>query len=55
LKRPASDGFGMFGSGMFVVNPPWVLPERLEAAMPWLVKALGEAEGAGFDLEHAIQ
>lgn len=55
LKRPASDGFGMFGSGMFIINPPWVLPERLEEAMPWLVKALGEDEGAGFDLEHAIQ
>ncbi len=55
VRTPARDGFGMFGSGMFVVNPPWVLPERLEAVMPWLVARLAEDEGAGFDLEHHIE
>ena len=54
VKRPPRDGFGMFGSGVYIINPPWVLPERLEATLPWLVKVLGEDEGAGFDLEHAI-
>jgi 23S rRNA (adenine2030-N6)-methyltransferase len=54
VRKPARDGFGMFGSGMFIVNPPWVLPERLEAVMPWLVQKLAEDEGAGFDLEHRI-
>lgn len=48
------DGFGMFGSGLYVINPPWVLPERLEASLPWLVKALALDDEAGFDLEHAI-
>lgn len=55
VKQPGTDGFGMFGSGLYIVNPPWVLPERLEAMMPWLVKTLGEGEGAGFDLEHHIE
>ncbi|THF63442.1 23S rRNA (adenine(2030)-N(6))-methyltransferase RlmJ [Pseudothauera rhizosphaerae] len=55
VRHPPRDGFGMFGSGVFVVNPPWVLPERLEAVMPWLVKQLAEDEGAGFDLEHHIE
>ena len=54
VRGPSADGFGMFGSGLFVVNPPWVLPERLEAVMPWLVEHLGEDGGAGFDLEHEI-
>jgi 23S rRNA (adenine2030-N6)-methyltransferase len=54
VRRPAA-GFGMFGSGMFIINPPWVLPERLEATLPWLVAALGEDDGAGFDLEHHIE
>ncbi|THF66239.1 23S rRNA (adenine(2030)-N(6))-methyltransferase RlmJ [Pseudothauera nasutitermitis] len=54
VRRPARDGFGMFGSGMFVVNPPWVLPERLENVLPWLVHRLSEDDGAGFDLEHRI-
>ncbi len=55
VKRPPRDGFGMFGSGMYIVNPPWVLPERLEATLPWLSKVLAVDEGAGFDLEHAIE
>jgi 23S rRNA (adenine2030-N6)-methyltransferase len=32
-----------------------VLPERLEATLPWLVAALGEDDSAGFDLEHHIE
>ena len=55
VRRPPRDGFGMFGSGMFIINPPWVLPERLETMMPWLVNVLGTDDGAGFDLEHHIE
>lgn len=45
---------GMFGSGLFIINPPWTLPELLESSMPWLVDALGQDSAAGFDLEHRI-
>lgn len=45
------DGFGLRGSGMFILNPPWTLAPALEEAMPWLVAALGEDAGAGFTLE----
>lgn len=55
VGAPARDGFGMFGSGLYVINPPWVLPQRLEAALPWLVTHLGEGDAAGFDLEHHIE
>ncbi|ATE62505.1 23S rRNA (adenine(2030)-N(6))-methyltransferase RlmJ [Thauera sinica] len=55
VKGPPKDGFGMFGSGMYIVNPPWVLPERLESTLPWLSGVLAEDEGAGFDLEHVIE
>lgn len=54
VRTPPSDGFGMFGSGMYIVNPPWVLPELLETVLPELVALLGEDDGAGFDLEHEI-
>lgn len=54
VRAPAADGFGMFGSGLFIVNPPWVLPERLEQTLPWLVEVMGIDEGAGFDVEHQI-
>jgi len=55
VRQPSADGFGMFGSGLYVVNPPWVLPERLAAALPWLVKALGVDDGAGFELDHFVE
>ncbi len=54
VKAPPRDGFGMFGSGLFIINPPWVLPERLEAVLPWLAETLGENGHGGFDLEHHI-
>lgn len=55
VHAPAADGFGLFGSGMFIINPPWVLPQRLEACMPFLVQALGRDEAAAFDLEYHIE
>lgn len=55
VRAPSPDGFGMFGSGLYIVNPPWVLPGLLEEVLPQLVKLLGEDQGAGFDLEHDIE
>lgn len=44
------EAHGMFGSGMFVINPPWVLQAQLEAGLPTLVAALGQVGCAGFAL-----
>ncbi|MDX9698973.1 MAG: 23S rRNA (adenine(2030)-N(6))-methyltransferase RlmJ [Rhodocyclaceae bacterium] len=55
VRQPSADGVGMFGSGLYIVNPPWVLPQMLESVMPWLVATLGEDERAGFDIEHEIE
>jgi 23S rRNA (adenine2030-N6)-methyltransferase len=51
VKEPSKDGFGMHGSGMFVLNPPWTLHDTLAEVMPYLVSALGLDSGAGFSLE----
>lgn len=51
VRTPAADGFGMHGSGMFVLNPPWTLHGTLAGVMPWLAGALGGNAGAGFTLE----
>lgn len=51
VQTPAPDGFGMHGSGMFIVNPPWTLRDTLEASLPYLVDALGQDAGAGYTLE----
>ncbi|HAN56595.1 MAG TPA: 23S rRNA (adenine(2030)-N(6))-methyltransferase RlmJ [Betaproteobacteria bacterium] len=53
VHTPKADGFGMHGSGMFIVNPPWTLRASLQAVMPYLVKVLGQDGGAGFVLEGA--
>lgn len=45
---------GVFGSGVFITNPPWGLSEVLENVMPWLAEVLGEDDAAGFDVEHHI-
>jgi len=51
VSAPPLDGFGMFGSGMFILNPPYTLHATLQQAMPLLVKALGRDEEAQFHLE----
>jgi len=51
--KPARDGFGMHGSGMFVINPPWTLSETLQNALPRLAKILAQDDGAGFRIEQS--
>ena len=48
---PAKDGFGMHGSGLFIINPPWTLHDALADTLPFLCKVLGEDDGAGYTLE----
>jgi 23S rRNA (adenine2030-N6)-methyltransferase len=54
VKAPAADGFGLHGSGLFVLNPPWDLPAMLKEAMPYLVKVLGQDASAGFALQSEL-
>lgn len=51
VSTPSKDGFGMHGSGIFVLNPPWTLHATLQEVMPYLVEVLGLDSGAGFTLE----
>lgn len=44
---------GMSGSGLVVLNPPWLLRETLDGLLPWLARVLGEDEGAGWSLAAA--
>lgn len=44
-------GHGMYGSGMFVINPPYVLREQLLQGLPWLVQQLAQGEGAEYTLD----
>ena len=48
---PDSQGFGLAGSGVFVINPPFTLHDELADVLPWLVEALGQYDGASYLLE----
>ena len=52
VQSPSAEGFGMHGSGMFILNPPWTLHDELKVVMSYLVKMLGQDDGAGFELEY---
>ena len=51
VKAPAKDGFGMNGSGMFVINPPWTLEKKLHETLPKLTELLAQGAGAKYTLE----
>lgn len=47
VRSPDADGFGMAGSGMFILNPPWTLAATLKEVLPRLVELLAEEGDAG--------
>ena len=51
VKAPSRDGYGMHGSGMFIINPPWTLEKKLHETLPVLVPLLTQGPGAKFTLE----
>ena len=54
VQAPKNDGFGMFGSSLFIINPPYTLPKILEKTMPTLVKILRLDDTAHFKLDFKI-
>ena len=51
VQKFDTSGFGMAGSGVFVINPPHTLHAELEAVMPWLHEVLKQFEGGGWLVE----
>jgi 23S rRNA (adenine2030-N6)-methyltransferase len=51
VAEPNERGFGMLGSGVFLVNPPHTLRAQLREALPVLVRLLGQFAGASQRLE----
>jgi len=54
VTRPNENGYGMYGSGMFIINPPWSLPEILKENMPLITSSLAIDDSAHFNLESHI-
>ncbi|CAA0105788.1 Ribosomal RNA large subunit methyltransferase J [Zhongshania aliphaticivorans] len=45
---------GMYGSAMFVINPPWQLHEQMQEVMPVLQTLLADGENTPFKLDAVI-
>ncbi|OSI18835.1 23S rRNA (adenine(2030)-N(6))-methyltransferase RlmJ [Neisseria dentiae] len=55
VHAPRADGFGMHGSGMFVINPPYLLAQQLQETLPALTTLLAQDESARFVLDYAVK
>ncbi len=54
VQMPDSQGFGLAGSGMFILNPPYTLHDQLLAVLPYLTDVLGQYDGANYLLEQKV-
>jgi len=54
VKAPVAGGFGLHGSGIFILNPPWLLPQALRLALPYLAQVLAQDSSACFSLESEL-
>ena len=51
VQQPDQQGFGLAGSGMFVINPPFTLHDELLTVLPYLTDVLGQYDAANYLLE----
>jgi 23S rRNA (adenine2030-N6)-methyltransferase len=51
VQQPDQQGFGLAGSGMFVINPPFTLHDEMLKVLPYLTDTLGQYDGANYLLE----
>jgi 23S rRNA (adenine2030-N6)-methyltransferase len=51
VQEPDALGFGLAGSGVFVINPPYTLHAELQRVLPYLTEVLGQYDGANFRLD----
>jgi 23S rRNA (adenine2030-N6)-methyltransferase len=51
VAEPNDRGFGLLGSGLFVINPPYTLAALLKTCLPVLTQRLGQCASPSFVLE----
>jgi 23S rRNA (adenine2030-N6)-methyltransferase len=54
VTQPSAASFGMFGSGLYIINPPWTLPKILEESLPHLTRLLAQDDSASYQLKSKI-
>lgn len=55
VSQPDADGFGMFGSGMLILNPPWTLANQVEPCLSWLASTLAQDASANAQIQVRIR
>ncbi len=55
VHTPSADGYGMHGSGLFVINPPWRLHQRLKESLPILEMHLGQDSSRATELTYSTE
>lgn len=50
MVRAPAEG-GLYGSGLFIVNPPYVLAESLETTLSWLAQRLAQDSHRSYSIE----
>ncbi len=51
IEAPSAEGFGMYGSALLIINPPWTLHKILAESMPALTELLALDDEANFTLD----
>jgi len=51
VQEPDRLGFGLAGSGVFVINPPYTLHAQMQTVLPYLTDVLGQYDSANYLLE----
>ena len=54
VQKPDGQGFGLAGSGVFVINPPHTLHAELQTILPFLAQSLGQFQGANHVLDQHL-
>ncbi|SUO96975.1 23S rRNA (adenine(2030)-N(6))-methyltransferase RlmJ [Suttonella ornithocola] len=55
IKAPPVEGYGMYGSGMMIFNPPYTLPNILDTVTPTLIQLLGQDNTANHQFNTFIR
>ncbi len=50
---PDSEEFGMTGTGLFIVNPPWTLHQQVENILPYFVQHMG-SDGSRYFVKQLV-
>jgi len=49
-----TDEYGMTGTGLFIINPPWQLTKQMAEVLPYLQEKLGDS-GSSYNIEQLLE